>query len=69
METPMTDDELSRDAVRILNRYSVAMPAPRDDLKVMRQLLEPLIFDGDDCRDDVAELCHKIDELLADPQR
>jgi uncharacterized membrane protein len=60
----MTDDLLVRDALRVLNRHAVALPSTTD-LAALRQALDPLKFDGDLCRDDVAEIAQKIDDALA----
>lgn len=59
---PMTND-LLQDALRVLNRYAVPRPAQLD-LRSARKLLDPFIFDGDHCRDDVAEICQKLDDIL-----
>jgi hypothetical protein len=32
-----------------------------------RRVLENHLFEGETCRDDVAEICQKIDELLGEP--
>lgn len=61
---PMTDP-LRRDALRILDRYAVTLP-PDPDLATIRRELDPFIFDGDTCRDDVAEICQRIDDRLAE---
>lgn len=56
------DDSLLRDALRVLDRYAVTLPPP--DLPAAREALEPFMFDDDICRDDVAEICQRIDDHL-----
>jgi hypothetical protein len=58
----MQDADLLRDAQRVLERYAVVPLAPT--LRAARDALEPFLFDGDLCRDDVAEICQKLDEVL-----
>jgi uncharacterized membrane protein len=60
-----TDDDLTRDALRVLNQHAVALPTSTD-LASLRAALEPLLFDGDLCRDDVAEVCQRIDDVLGE---
>jgi uncharacterized membrane protein len=57
-------DALRRDALRVLNQHSVTLPTDAINLAAIRQLLDPLIFDGNVCRDDVAEICQKIDDSV-----
>ena len=59
----MTHSEtLLREALRVLDRYAATLPAP--DLHSARRALEDFIFDDDGvCRDDVINICQKIDEL------
>lgn len=63
-------DDLARDALRVLNRHAVALPTATD-LPTLRAALQPLLFDGDGddahCRDDVAEICQRIDDILLAP--
>ena len=67
--------QLLRDALSVLDRYSVAI-ANRDPVKSLdedrtellarvRAALEPLIFDGTVRRNEVAEIAQKIDDVLA----
>lgn len=61
---PMTD-ALIRDAMRVLDRYAVTLP-PLPTLQSVRQALDPFIFDGEVCKDDVAEICQRLDDLLTE---
>lgn len=38
--------------------------SPLTLLAEARRVLETYLFDGESCRDDVAEVCQKIDECL-----
>jgi hypothetical protein len=60
-------DQLLRDALRVLNRHAVILPAAPISLRAMRDALEPLLDDGEQHRDDVSEICQKIDDELSDP--
>jgi len=58
-------EKLLQDAMAVLHRY--AIPPPIDpDLRSVRAALDPFIFDGDHCRDDVAEVCMKLDDVLGE---
>lgn len=57
-------EDLIRDALRVLNRHAVTLPTSPPNLASVRLALDPLLFDGEICRDDVAEICQKIDEVL-----
>ena len=46
--------ELLGAALRVLNNYAITLPPP--DLLAAREALESFLFDGDICRDDVAEV-------------
>ena len=60
-------DQLIHDALRLLNRHAVTLPTGEQNLAELRRLLDPLLFDGDVCRDDVAEVCQKIDDAISNP--
>jgi ElaB/YqjD/DUF883 family membrane-anchored ribosome-binding protein len=51
-----------RDAQRVLQSYGIDADG---DLRSLRAALERLMFDEDErCRDDIAEIAMKIDDLL-----
>jgi hypothetical protein len=58
-----TPDDLVWDGLSMLDRYGVKPPESKD-LRSVREALAPLIFDGNVCRDDVAELCQQIDDVV-----
>jgi hypothetical protein len=44
--------------------HAAMADSPLALLTQARHVLENYLFDGETCRDDVAEICQKIDELL-----
>lgn len=60
-------ERLLRDALRVLNKYAVTLPPAPVDLRAARVALDPLMDDGEQHRDDVSEICQKIDDELSDP--
>jgi hypothetical protein len=60
----MMEDQLLRDALRIIDRYAVTLPQP--DLRSARAELENHLEDEHGVhRDDVSEICQKIDDVWA----
>jgi hypothetical protein len=64
IQTGIAEDDqraLLRDALRVLNRYAVTLPAP--DLAAARAALEEHMFDESGVqRDDVLSIAMKIDD-------
>ncbi|MEP7246472.1 MAG: hypothetical protein ABI885_22725 [Gammaproteobacteria bacterium] len=60
----MSHPDLLRAALRVLNEYAVTLPPP--DLISAREALQAFMFDADGIqRDDVLNVCQKIDDELS----